>query len=469
MALQNFKYASKVPWFTFLFLAAVFFIAQHDWYYSLKGAEAFDPNLEIITAVTDQGNLLRRIVFFSLGVYAVASLIRRRQYHIKINGSLGWLVLFLLVWICLSLAWSDAPAITFRRLVLLVMFSLGAFAVSQRFSGRELVLWVLFTTAGYLLIGLGAELLLGTFHPLMGGYRFAGTIHPNHQGLNCVLLFFSSLFLIKGEKRWRIILVVAAFAALFLLFLTKSRGSLFFAVTALLFYWVLILPLSRKFAVLLGIIMVVCISILFGDYVLPLFQHAITLGRVNTDTPTLGGRIPLWSQILTYISVHPIQGYGYDCFWTFRHVVDVNSEQSWTAPHGHNAYLDVVLGLGLVGGITYILITVIGIRRALIAHKLCDNVNFGFIGVTLIFTALYSLLESTLILPGSVPFVSFVSMVALADLGFSHRVGPEGRYASRTLRRKFSTAYKLPEEAADCTPPVSLDSKAGQRKMNCLP
>lgn len=416
------KSAAKIPWFTFLFLAAVFFVAQHDWYYSLKGGEAFDSNLDEITRATAQGDLLRRLAFFSLGVHAVVSLIRNRQYHVKINGSLGWLILFFLVWIFLSLAWSDDTAITLRRLVLLAVFSLGAIAVSQGFSLRELALWVLVSTAGYVIIGFGAELLLNTFHPLVGGYRFAGTIHPNQQGLNCALLFFASLFLMKGEKRWRMILVVTALVSLVFLFLTRSRSSLFFAVTALLFYWTLTLPLSHRFALLLCAIMAACIFLLLGDYILPLFQHAVALGRVNSDPTTLGGRIPLWGQILSYISVRPIQGYGYDCFWTSRHLADVASEQSWTAPHAHNAYLDVVLGLGLVGGTTYVLIAVIGIRRAFV-YKLCDNINFGFIGVTLIFAALDGLVEPTVILPGRSPFVSFVCMVALAGLGFSRRSG----------------------------------------------
>jgi hypothetical protein len=106
----------KIPWIIFLFLSAVFFLKQHDWFFSLKAGFGFSTPVDEMTAVISQGNLLARIGSFSLGVYAVTSLIRKRQYHMSINGSLGWLILFFLMWIFLSLAWSDDPSRTFGSL-----------------------------------------------------------------------------------------------------------------------------------------------------------------------------------------------------------------------------------------------------------------------------------------------------------------------------------------------------------------
>jgi O-antigen ligase len=346
----------KIPWIIFLFLSAVFFLKQHDWFFSLKAGFGFSTPVDEMTAVISQGNLLARIGSFSLGVYAVTSLIRKRQYHMSINGSLGWLILFFLMWIFLSLAWSDDPSRTFRRIGVLAIFSLGALAVSKGFSLREFILWVFFSTVGYLLVGLVAELMLGTFHPLTGGYRFAGTLHPNHQGLNCALLLIASLFLVAGEKRWRGIRIVVALGALAFLILTKSRTSLFSVATALLVYWGLTLPPLRRFALSLCTIMIACIMLLLSDYVLPVFNAIIGLGRLDADTLTLTGRIPLWGELLSYISSRPVQGYGYDAFWTARRVAELSNWQSWALFVGDCAYLDVVLGLGLVGGIIYILI-----------------------------------------------------------------------------------------------------------------
>jgi O-antigen ligase len=419
--------APKKPWLIFLFLGGVFFVKQHDWFFSLKAGVGFATPVDDMTAVISQGNLLAQMGLVSLGVYAIASLIWKRQCQVTINGSLGWLILFFLTWIFLSLAWSDDSARTVRKLTALAMLILGAFAVSKGFSPRQLVLWVFFSTAGYLLVGLAAELLLGTFSPLTRGYRFAGTLHPNHQGLNCASLFFASLFLIAGEKRWRGIFVVTTFGALVFLFLTKSRTSLFSTATALLFYWVLSLRLSRRFALLLCTIMVVCIALLLSDYSLPIFTDIITLDRLDSDTLTLTGRLPLWGELLSYISGRLIQGYGYDSFWTARRVAEVSTWQSWAVIGGDCAYLDVVLGLGLVGGIIYVLIIAVGIGRAIVARTFSRNSNLGFVAVVLIFAAVHGITESAVI-QGT--YLTFVIMVALAGLGFSYRDQTEGMWVS---------------------------------------
>jgi exopolysaccharide production protein ExoQ len=410
---------TKIPWATFFFLTAVFFISHHDWYFSLKGVGgSFGTTVDDFTKVVDQGSLLRRIIFFSLGIFAVANLFWKGQYRVKTNGALGWLILFLLAWTFLSLGWSEDPALTFRRLVLFAMLSLGALAISQDFSLHELVLWVFFSTTVYLNVGLVAELALGTFHPLAGGYRFAGTMHPNGQGMNCALLFFASLFLIAAEERWRGVISAIALESLVFLFFTKSRTSFFFAIIAPLFYWVLTWPGKRKFVLFLWIVAISCLLLLLGDYLFPTFQEAITLGRKDSDALTLTGRIPLWGEVLSYISRRPLLGYGYDCFWTSKHMAEIAGDQAWTVTAAHSSYLELALGLGLVGAILYILITIIGIRQVVIAYKFNHNIYYGFIGSALIFLALTGFLESIPVMP---IHVTFIGMVAWAKLGFSQR------------------------------------------------
>jgi exopolysaccharide production protein ExoQ len=372
-----------------------------------------------LTRSVDQGSAWRRLGFSSLGIFAMASILWKGHYRVKIRGTLGWLILFLLSWTFLSLVWSTDPALTFRRLVLLAMVSLGAFAVSQEFSLRDLVLWVFFSTATYLNIGLLAEMVLGTFHPLLGEYRFAGTMHPNAQGMNCALLFFASLVLIATEKPWRGVILAIGLEALVFLVLTKSRTSIFFALIAPLFYWSLTWPGKRRCIVLLWIGAFSCLLALLGNYTFPTFQNALNLGRTDSENLiTLSDRIPLWGEMLSYISRHPVEGYGYDCFWNNKHIAEVTAKLKWTACHAHSAYLELALGLGLVGAITYVLVTIIGIRQVVVAYKLNHNIYYGFIGSALIFFALDGFLEPIIVTP---TLEMFVSMVALAGLGFSQR------------------------------------------------
>ena len=408
-------FVGKVPWITFLFLTAVFFIGIHEWLFSLNAGEGFASLLDETTARIEQGSILRRIVFFSMGTYAVVSFLATR-YRAKAEGALGWLMLLYLSWSILSLAWSENLAISFRRIVLFLILYISAFAVSQRFSLRDIVLWVFFSTLIYLHVGLAAELALGTFHPLAGGYRFAGTLHPNSQGINCALLFFASFFLLIGQKRWRWVLVAIFCESLIFLFLTKSRTSLGFSLLALLIYLFMNGPRSRKGAIVLCVIFISCILLLIDDNFMPVLRQSITLGRKDAETITLTGRIPLWGQLLPYIARRPIQGYGYDGFWTPRHTAEIANEQNWVVSHGHSAYIDLSLSLGVVGAVTYILMVLVGIRRTLAYQKLSSNAEYSFFGVVLVFIALHGLLESIITTANQ---LSFIFLLILASLGFS--------------------------------------------------
>lgn len=409
---------SRTPWVIFLFLAIVFFVVNHDWFLSLKGMDAFGTTVDEFSAAVEKGNLLRRTIFFSLGIFGAAVFLSKGRLKLKVNGLLGWAMLTFLSWAMLSWMWSEDPGLTARRLVLLVMLSLGALGVSQRFSPRDLLLWVFFSTLVYLHFGLIAEISVGTFHPLAGGYRFAGTLHPNSQGINCALLFLASLFLLKNEKKWRAALGIIAAEALVFLILTKSRTSMGCAFISLVIYLLVKLPLSGKGAVLLAMTFVISFVLLVASFVLPSFKSVVSLGRADSEEITLTGRIPIWKQLVPYISKRPGQGYGYDSFWTPRHIAEIAKEQSWAVSQGHSAYLDMILSLGVLGGLCYILIMIIGIVRTLFTRRLSSNEAFGFMGIVLVFSVLDGFLESIVIMTNH---VTFINMVALAMLGFSSR------------------------------------------------
>lgn len=412
--LRGGAFLEKVPWKSFLFLIVVFFISQHEWFFSLNAGKLLPTADEVATRM-DQGNILRRIVYFSMGVYAVVSFFGTR-YRVKVEGALGWLMLLFLSWAFLSLTWSENPAISFRRFMLFCILSISAFAVSQRFSLRDIILWIFFSTLIYLHLGLAAELVLGTFYPLAEEYRFAGTLHPNSQGINCALLFFASFFLVIGQKRWRWVFIAVVCESLIFLFLTKSRTSLGFSLLALLLYWFMKGTLPRKGVLVLCFIFISCVLLLIENNFMPILRQIIILDRKDAEMITLTGRIPLWGQLLSYIVRRPIQGYGYDGFWTSRHIVEIASEQQWVVYQGHSVYLDLSLGLGVVGVVIYILMMIVGIRRTLAYHKISGNADYAFLGVVLIFFVLNGVLESIVIATNQ---VSFVLLWILASVGFS--------------------------------------------------
>src|SRR3546814_8434536 len=57
-------------------------------------------------------------------------------------------------------------------------------------------------------------------------------------------------------------------------------------------------------------------------------QDAVLLGREDPgsgDPTSLTGRVPLWGVLIEhYVSERPLLGYGFQGFWTPRHIVEVS-------------------------------------------------------------------------------------------------------------------------------------------------
>lgn len=81
----------NVPWVTYIFLAVVFFIAEHDLFFSLR--ETFISPTEIIISKAHGGDPLRRVVFSMLGLFGVVGLLRGGLNRLTFNGGLGWIIL----------------------------------------------------------------------------------------------------------------------------------------------------------------------------------------------------------------------------------------------------------------------------------------------------------------------------------------------------------------------------------------
>jgi exopolysaccharide production protein ExoQ len=408
---------SPIPrrlWFTHLVLTAVFWVG-HGWDFARTFADPSRISVGEFVELQHEGSSLRVVAFLSLGGFATLSLFRYwGERDIKRQGVLGWLLIFFAGWALASLAWSDDPAISIRRLVVIAMLSLGTFAVCQRFALADIVVWVLLSTLCYLHIGLAAELFLGTFQPLSADYRFAGTMHPNSQGTNCAFLFLASLFLLVHAKRWRWLLGLIVCESFILLLLTKSRTSIASTITALLLYWFLTSRLPQKAALLACVLCALSIGLLFSDFTVPSAQNAISLGRSDADDATLSGRIFIWQHSLSYVAERPLEGYGFDAFWTPDRLLDFASQQGWKIPNAHSSYLDLCLELGLIGGGLYVLTLVFGIRQTVVAYGASHDLGYAFLGVVLIYIALHGLTESVVLYGSQETFLLVLIFVRMA-------------------------------------------------------
>ena len=377
-----------------VFLAAAllvglpFYLAGQSWDTSL--AEAFTESADEMEARASGGNALRQIAFVTLGACGVWCLTRDRRrrrraapawWSDRLPGGrlaslvdewsgvarrshpIAWGLALYLAWCFASVLWSHDPGQTVRKLVVLGCWTAGSLGVARALTPRRIVWLGTLLPALYLTIGLLAELALGTFRPWGGDYRFAGTMHPNTQGLTLASMVAGAFVLWRSRRRaiangaakdrsslrWLWGLIAAG--ALFTL-LTKSRtsaagltlcGGLLAALT--------VAPRWRLAATVAGGTVgggVLMLSLATGADPLGGALDAATLGR-GEQLSSLTGRHEIWAEVGRFIEKRPLAGWGYDTFWTPDHVAIVSENCGWGLREAHSSYRDVLLSVGRIG------------------------------------------------------------------------------------------------------------------------
>ncbi len=414
---------AAVPWIASLFVVAVFFLAEHDLSYTVS--ESIGTKLDDVVNRTAEGSFPRRMSFLLMGLFACIALLRGGGYRLSLKDGYGLIMLLFLGWTGLSILWAEDVALTFRRLVVLAAFCLTAAAFCKRLQLRQII-WVVFLTSGILLvIGLISELSTHTFLPFSPEYRFHGTLHPNMQSIQCVLIVFSALAL-RAETRERFgrffLSSAAGIAAVFLI-LTKSRTSFMSMVIAFIAFRIIKSPNFRKHGLILSISIVALLFLLFGGALLPSVMHGASLGRDQTTNLTLNGRTSLWSACLSSVDQAkiPLLGFGYGGFWTPERIEQISINQNWGESlregvgTAHSMYMEIFLALGLIGLLLYVSIILGGIRRAIQYYHSTGYTGYGFIIVLLIFCMFQSTLESS---PINHSFYTLAFFHVLVFLGF---------------------------------------------------
>jgi len=275
----------RLPWMVFLLLTVAFFIALHDPMRSFSIQDDYLPSEDTLEKHASEGNAKRQVGFLMVGAIGAMILLGSNRRPLEMHGFLAFLIVFFMIWITLSIAWADQRALTGRRLIVIATLAAGALAVVTRMSLRELVLFVFFSSLAYLIAGIASELVLGTFRPTVERYRFAGTIHPNNQGVNCSLILLSGVTALLTEKRWRLLYGSVTSLALVFLVLTKSRTSLLSFVIAFGVFAIIVFGNSRYFAYLCCLAMTTTLTVLLlaSDTLSKLIAGTILLGRTDQD------------------------------------------------------------------------------------------------------------------------------------------------------------------------------------------
>jgi exopolysaccharide production protein ExoQ len=259
------------------------------------------------------------------------------------------LLVILLAWTLASMAWSEAPDVSFRRVVAVILGTLAAAILVVRLNFWEL----LSLLAWVFLVSLGASFLVGVALPELGrapeprGEPWVGVFAQKNMLGRVALLGSLVFFWLLLRGRHRIFWGAALFLALFLLYESESRTAQILFLVAILWMGTLVLArrLRRVWPAYLA-----ALVLLVGGAGVGLVANLETIAQLTGRDLTLTGRVPLWEIVWGYIQDRPLLGYGYGSFWLEEtYGLAVSALAGWSVPHSHNGYLDLWLDLGLVG------------------------------------------------------------------------------------------------------------------------
>jgi exopolysaccharide production protein ExoQ len=227
------------------------------------------------------------------------------------------------------------------------------------------------------------------------GAAWHGAFGTKNEFGRVVTVAVASFLALPNQRRWAKPLALAIGVLLGLL--ARSAGATGYLVgIALLLLWLPVLkwkPKQRKVAIAASAV-IVC-----------LMATAISLNWTTATAlvgrePHLSGRTVLWKMSVANIQERPLLGHGYAAFWTrgSRPARLIREESGWLdAPHSHNGYIEIALGLGLLGLAAYGVGLTTNARRAYAFWMSGEESYRKWPLAYLVLVSLYQLTESSIV------------------------------------------------------------------------
>lgn len=356
-------------------------------------------------AIDTGGQPVTQVVFGLMYLVVTLLLVKYRTaaFHLLVREK--WLAV-LCLWALASVTWSVEPGESLRRALALIGTSIAGLYIGLRFEPRQQLKMIAYV------IGLGAvaSVLVALVLPSVG-YTAGGDMQgvynlKNSLGRMMSLGAICFALLVIGERRHRALRIVMFLLCCTLLVLSKSATAVVVTMAMLA-----LLPL-RKLLYLRPRYLLATAAVLVPVAAAGIFwavefseQALLALGRDSSLT----GRVPLWQLVMKSIAERPIRGYGFTAFWTGWEGQRVSDSVNWdnAVPNAHNGFLEIWLGLGLIG-LALILINLwrnflLGLRAAR-SHR---RIEYSWPLLLVVFTVLYSLTENSLMNANSLLWISY--------------------------------------------------------------
>ena len=300
-----------------------------------------------------EGDSIRQILYLaSLGMISLAAFDRR---GIRAFFGVPLPLAMLLIWCCASALWAAAPGVTFRRagleivVVASAILSVDTLGFERSFKLLRNVL-ALVLIANWISIPIIPQAVhqAGEMDPSLVGNWRGMFFHKNIAGSTTALSAVIFLYYAIEQKSWRDLALF--FGACGFLIMTHSKSSIGLLPVAILCGSVYRLAWKRSLDRAIVSICVITI-IVAGIAVALINSDLITRALENPDEFT--GRAQIWQAEIAFIHDHLLLGSGYG---TFADTGAASPLRNYVAAvwvqqisHGHNAYLQLTVTVGLVG------------------------------------------------------------------------------------------------------------------------
>jgi O-antigen ligase len=325
----------------------------------------------------------------------------------------NWILLALLGLATTSILWSDVPVLSMLRCVALY----GTTVISLYFSRRYGTPEFLILCAWALAIAGCCSVLMVIFVPRygIGTGEFQGDWlgiygQKNNLGAAMSVGFLVSILLYRFIRPRRYRYLLLSVFTLALVFLSDSTTSLVICVALPLVLWMtrmVLVPSSRRKYLRIGIA-VLATGIASGVA----FNFEWVTNAIGRD-PTLTGRTVLWGLVYEAIQERPLLGYGYEAFWQDGNGLagDIWKNIGLNLFYSHDGFLEVWLGLGLVGLMVFTACLVSLVVRSLhlVRKRFCLNTVWPWLFLS--YMILSNLTEVSYMKSNTLPWILFSILV----------------------------------------------------------
>jgi exopolysaccharide production protein ExoQ len=437
-------------WFIAALLAAALIGLVHDpSYATASGAEAIEDGrglrdkqvMEEGLNAARTGPMIGFLLLMAAG--GVAVLTTPRDAQIRWDG-LALLIGLGLLWTSAGVVWSVERGTTARELVRLLIYAGVAAALARRFDPRSLCIVLAAALGGSILTAVAFEIATGGFRPWQGDYRLTGTLHSNVLGVQAaVVALIAYAFAVRRDRLaglwWTIFIAVAA-----IVFLTKARTALITVMAGAAAVHVIGRPprewmfAASTAATLLAVAVLgaTAFGILDGREA----DRFSAMGR-SDDTTALTGRVPLWKLVWAQTPGYRLQGFGWGAFWTVERTKSAHDALGWYPRHSHNAYLHLVVNVGLVGLALAMAVAIWALARTTRLIERTGLPEYSALAAVLVGIFVNGFAESAFVMPRDMAMFAAVVVFSLvvvrkswvagrSNAAFQPRISP----ASRSLR-----------------------------------